>query len=67
MPEDALFMGMVWRFEQVHLKNSIDIWDWSCYFAILSHSGLAIVPSVNLVSNLGFGPKATHTYILREL
>jgi len=25
MPEDALFMGMVWRFEQVHLKNSIDI------------------------------------------
>jgi hypothetical protein len=67
MPEDALFMGMVWRFEQVHLKNSIDIWGWSWYFAILSYSGLAIVPSVNLVSNLGFGPKATHTYILREL
>lgn len=61
MPEDALFGGMAWRFEQVYLKNSIDIWDWSWYFAILSNSGLAIVPAVNLVSNLGFGPRATHT------
>ena len=60
MPEDALFMGMVWRFEQAY-KKKVDTWDWSWYFAILSHSGLAIVPSVNLVSNLGFRPKATHT------
>jgi hypothetical protein len=67
MPEDALFMGIVGRFEQVHLKNSIDIWGWSWYFSILSYSGLAIVPSVNLAPNLGFDPKATHTYILREL
>src|SRR3712207_7270498 len=26
-----------------------------------SQSGLAVVPEVNLVSNIGFGPAATHT------
>ena len=65
MPEDTLFMGMAWRFEQAY-KKKVDTWDWSWYFAILSHSGLAIVPSVNLVSNLAFGPKATHTKSRRQ-
>ena len=36
-------------------------WDAQWLFARLSQSGLAIVPSVNLVENIGFGEEATHT------
>jgi len=64
MADDALFLNMAWRFDQAWqkvLQKEVDIWDWQWYFAILSHEGLAIVPSVNLISNIGFGPNATHT------
>ena len=60
MDDYSLFQGMAWRFEKAFRKE-VDTWDWQWYFAILSNSGFAIVPSVNLVSNIGFGPKATHT------
>ncbi|MGI0484474.1 glycosyltransferase family 2 protein [Pantanalinema rosaneae CENA516] len=43
------------------LKREIDTWDYVWSFARLSQSGLSIVPSINLVSNLGFGLDATHT------
>lgn len=39
----------------------IDTWDYQWVFACWIQSGLAIVPNVNLVSNIGFGPEATHT------
>lgn len=32
-------------------------WTYSCW----CHTGLTILPAVNLVSNIGFGPLATHT------
>jgi hypothetical protein len=60
MADDALFLGMAWRFQRAYRKQ-VDTWDWQWYFAILSNSGMAIVPAVNLVANIGFGPKATHT------
>lgn len=38
-----------------------DTWDYQWLFARLVQSGLCIVSSVNLVSNIGFGVDATHT------
>lgn len=38
-----------------------DAWDYQWNFACWSQNGLAVLPSVNLVSNIGFGPDATHT------
>ena len=37
------------------------IWDYQWHFAVAAHSGLTIVPAVNLVTNIGFGDDATHT------
>lgn len=36
-------------------------WDYQWTFACWQQSGLTIAPSVHLVSNIGFGPEATHT------
>jgi hypothetical protein len=36
-------------------------WDWPWLFACWAHRGLSILPSVNLITNIGFGDDATHT------
>lgn len=42
-------------------QGKIDTWDYQWVFSYWRVHGLAVVPNVNLVSNLGFGPGATHT------
>ena len=51
-----------WRaiFDAVH-AGKIDTWDYQLTFACWMQNGLAILPEVNLVSNIGFGAAATHT------
>ncbi len=49
-----------------HLKNSVDsmnndAWDYQWLFIRLLNNGLSIVPSKNLISNIGFGEDSTHT------
>jgi hypothetical protein len=41
--------------------GAIDTWDYQWAFAVWRHSGLVCTPRSNLVSNIGFGPGATHT------
>jgi len=41
--------------------GEIDTWDYQWFFSCWSHSGLTIVPSLNLVRNIGHGEDATHT------
>ena len=48
------------EFERVASGN-IDTWDYQWSFAQLLQSGLAVVPAVNLISNIGFNADATHT------
>lgn len=36
-------------------------WDWPWLFACWVQRGLSIIPRTNLISNIGFGPDATHT------
>jgi hypothetical protein len=47
-------------FQSVY-DGRIDTWDYQWMFACWLQSGLSILPSVNLVENIGFGPEATHT------
>ena len=43
------------------IQNNVDTWDYQWGFARHLNSGLACVPSKNLVENIGLGPEATHT------
>ncbi|MDY6784011.1 MAG: glycosyltransferase family 2 protein [Cyanobacteriota bacterium] len=43
--------------------GTIDTWDYQWGFARLLNSGLSVVPSVNLVSNIGFTHSATRTKV----
>jgi len=45
----------------VAYKNQIDAWDYQWTFACWIQNGLSILPNINLVSNIGFRPDATHT------
>lgn len=52
-----------WRREvldEVH-QGRVDTWDYQWAFAKLARGGLNIIPACNLISNVGFGPQATHT------
>jgi len=39
----------------------IDTWDFQLLFSCWKQGGLHVVPRHNLISNLGYGPDATHT------
>jgi hypothetical protein len=60
-------MKLAWM-EQVYWARKFDkilaghdTWDYQWVFACLKNQGLSIVPRINLISNIGFGPEATHT------
>jgi hypothetical protein len=42
-------------------QGQIDTWDYQWFFACMLQGRLAILPNANLISNIGFGPAATHT------
>jgi hypothetical protein len=52
-----------WRkiFDDIFLKNDT-IWDYQFFFHCFLRNQLAIVPSVNLVTNIGHDHTATHTF-----
>lgn len=41
--------------------NKLDTWDLAWMYAVWKRRSLAILPEVNLISNIGYGPDATHT------
>jgi hypothetical protein len=48
-------------FDRAHAtRGDVDYWDYQWTFACWAQNGLSILPSVSLVSNIGFGPDATH-------
>ncbi len=48
-------------FEQLY-KKGIDTWDFQFSYLLLRNGGKCIVPRLNLISNVGFGADATHTF-----
>lgn len=55
--EARMFLRPLWA---TH-NGQLDTWDYQWSFAIMVQSGLSIMPTVNLISNIGFGGEATHT------
>lgn len=43
-------------------SDTPDTWDWQWTYTCWCHGGLSITPSINLISNIGFGVEATHTH-----
>ena len=50
------------KFEEVRKGAYFHIWDYQWMFAIWNAGGLTVLPNVNLISNIGFGAEATHTF-----
>ncbi|MBS4062395.1 MAG: nucleotide-diphospho-sugar transferase [Bacteroidetes bacterium] len=46
--------------------KKIDTWDYQYVFSMWDSGGLAILPNVNMISNIGFGIDATHTFGVNE-
>jgi hypothetical protein len=46
---------------QTVYEGKIDTWDYQWQFACWLNHMLAVLPQVNLISNIGFGKEATHT------
>lgn len=53
-----------WRdvFDRVH-RGEVDTWDYQWMFASWKSGGLAVTPTSNLVTNIGFDEDATHTTV----
>lgn len=52
-----------WRIGFDYLyQNKMDAWDYQWLYANWLENRLTIVPKKNLVSNIGFGAEATHTF-----
>lgn len=52
-----------WRyiFNETYRHQPQDIWDYQFFFSCYRKRQMAIVPNVNLISNIGDGSDATHT------
>jgi hypothetical protein len=48
-------------------EKKIDTWDYQWLFTCFINDGLTIIPRENLVSNIGFGPEATHTKFISNV
>ena len=49
---------------QLVYDGKLDTWDCSWTFTAFIHGLLQVAPNVNLISNIGFGPEATHTHVV---
>jgi len=43
-------------------NGEIDTWDYQYAYSNLINNGLSVIPNSNLISNIGFGVQATHTF-----
>ena len=60
-PNPSIRRSWLWLFYLMRYRP-IDTWDYQLVFSIWKNEGLAIVPTKNLVSNIGFRNDATHTH-----
>lgn len=48
-------------FDDMYENDGRNTWDYQWLYTHLKNNSLTIIPRVNLVTNIGFGPGATHT------
>jgi len=59
---DDPFIAERWHHIASELRNGrINTWDYQLALINLLQNGLCIIPNSNLITNIGFGPEATHT------
>jgi len=53
-----------WReiFDRIYAGGDADTWDYQWVFSVWARRGLAATAAVNLVTNIGWGVDATHTF-----
>lgn len=58
----GFYKGFLWKliYKEVSL-DKIDTWDYQWIFTCWYYKGLTLYPTKNLVKNIGFNDKATHT------
>ena len=49
-------------FQRIGTDATLDCWDYQWILTCWLQNGLSILPNVNMVSNVGFGADATHTF-----
>jgi hypothetical protein len=49
------------RVFELTYRGYVDTWDYQWVFSCFAQNALNIQPTTNLISNIGFGPDATHT------
>ncbi|MDB4926962.1 nucleotide-diphospho-sugar transferase [Mucilaginibacter sp.] len=52
---------VLWLSNFSHILNGFDTWDYQWMYCIWNNSGVCVIPWRNMISNIGFGPDATHT------
>ena len=51
---------MLEKFEDTHYKRNSS-WAYAWFYSVLQNDGYSIIPTKNLIHNIGFGEDATHT------
>ncbi|PTR01282.1 hypothetical protein C8P68_101516 [Mucilaginibacter yixingensis] len=51
-----------WIYNMNLIKTGLDAWDYQWMYWIWKNNGLCITPWRNMISNIGFGVHATHTF-----
>ncbi len=59
--DEDVYNGLYDAFEGVYTGRHNTVWDYQWTYNCLFHSGLSVIPSKNLISNIGFGSDSTHT------
>lgn len=62
LPNDASVFSWTEKFIEVYRTKDPHIWDYQWTFACWTQGGLAVLPDVNLIRNIGYGPEASHTF-----
>lgn len=61
LAQRAVFACYSKEFDSLAKNPRDDVWDYQWFYTRLAIAGCSVVPTVNLVTNIGFGPDATHT------
>lgn len=52
----------LWKNNMLMIENGLDAWDFQWMYWMWKNDGLCIIPWKNMISNIGFGDFATHTF-----
>lgn len=58
--ENLWLKNWITKFDRAY-EGKVDTWDYQWIYSQLRHNGVSIVPTTNMVANIGYGEVATHT------